>query len=89
MPDIVAKPNYHSDIHHIIELAWRDEVSFDDIKAQTGLAEKQVIAIMRAHMKPSSFRMWRKRVTGRKTKHVSRLKKWRKSDQIRHDDAHE
>ena len=58
-----------SDISHIIELAWRDEVSFDDIHHQTGLAEKQVIKIMRGHMKPSSFRMWRKRVTGRKSKH--------------------
>ena len=60
-----------ADISHIIELAWRDEVSFDDIQHQTGLAEKQVIKIMRGHMKPSSFRMWRKRVTGRKTKHKS------------------
>ena len=59
-----------SDISHIIELAWRDEVTFDDIKAQTGLAEKDVIKIMRREMKASSFRMWRKRVTGRKTKHA-------------------
>ena len=66
-----------SDIHHIIELAWRDEVSFDDIKAQTGLAEKEVIAVMRRHMKPSSFRMWRKRVSGRKTKHHKGLASWR------------
>ena len=58
------------DISHIIELAWRDEVTFDDIKAQTGLAEKDVIKIMRREMKASSFRMWRKRVTGRKTKHA-------------------
>ena len=54
---MTVRPDYSSDIHHIIELAWRDEVSFDDIKSQTGLAEKQVIAIMRGHMKPSSFRM--------------------------------
>ena len=58
--------------HDIIELAWRDEVSFDDIQMQTGLTEKQVIATMRRHMKPSSFRMWRKRVTGRTTKHKKR-----------------
>lgn len=68
------------DYHHIIELAWRDEVSFDDIKAQTGLAEKQVIKIMRGHMKPSSFRMWRKRVSGRKTKHQKALSDWRSDD---------
>lgn len=62
-------PLSQADISHIIELAWRDEVSFDDIQHQTGLAEKQVIKIMRGYMKPSSFRMWRKRVTGRKSKH--------------------
>jgi uncharacterized protein (TIGR03643 family) len=35
---------------------------------QFGLKE-QVIDLMRLEMKPSSFRMWRKRVQGRKTKH--------------------
>ena len=53
----------------IIEMAWCDETSFDAIFAQTGLREKDVIKIMRTYMKPSSFRMWRKRVSGRKTKH--------------------
>jgi len=53
----------------IIEMAWCDETSFDAIYAQTGLAEKDVIHIMRTYMKPSSFRMWRKRVSGRKAKH--------------------
>jgi uncharacterized protein (TIGR03643 family) len=52
-----------ADIHEIIELAWRDEVTFAQIEAQTGIAEKQVIKLMRANLKPSSFRMWRKRVT--------------------------
>ena len=59
-----------SDVSAIIEMAWDDETSFDAIKAQTGYSEKQVIALMRREMKPSSFRMWRKRVTGRKTKHA-------------------
>ncbi len=53
----------------IIEMAWADEVSFDAIKNATGMTEKQVILLMRAHMKPSSFRMWRKRVSNRKSKH--------------------
>ena len=56
-------------ISEIIEMAWCDETSFDAIQAQTGLMEKQVIEIMRQNMKPSSFRMWRKRVYGRKAKH--------------------
>ena len=60
------------DTSAIIEMAWDDETSFDVIEVQTGLKEKEVIAIMRREMKPSSFRMWRKRVTGRSTKHKLR-----------------
>jgi uncharacterized protein (TIGR03643 family) len=56
-------------VSHVIRLAWEDRTSFDDIKVRTGLAEKDVITLMRKHLKPSSFRMWRKRVTGRVTKH--------------------
>jgi len=58
-----------SHISEVIEMAWDDETSFDAIEAQTGLSEQEVITIMRRNMKPSSFRMWRKRVSGRKTKH--------------------
>ena len=76
MTDKAPRQIYDTHIHDVIDLAWRDEVSFDDIEQQTGLPEKKVIAIMRGHMKPSSFRMWRKRVTSRKTKHGSRLKRW-------------
>ncbi len=54
----------------IVAMAWDDETSFDDIKTQSGLAEKDVIKIMQSHMKPSSFRMWRKRVSGRAAKHA-------------------
>lgn len=53
----------------IVAMAWDDETSFDNIKAQSGLSEPEVIKIMRAHMKPSSFRMWRARVSGRASKH--------------------
>ena len=49
----------------IIEMAWCDKTSFDAIEATTGYTEKDVIELM----KPSSFRMWRKRVSGRKAKH--------------------
>ena len=57
----------------IVAMAWDDETSFDNIKAQTGLTEPEVIKIMRGHMKPSSFRMWRKRVSGRASKHEEKL----------------
>ena len=53
----------------IIEMAWEDRTTFDSIKDQFGLSEYEVIKIMRKHMKRSSFKMWRKRVSGRKTKH--------------------
>jgi len=56
-------------VSEIIEMAWDDKTSFDAIKAQTGLSESEVIAIMRKSLKPSSFRLWRARVSGRKTKH--------------------
>jgi uncharacterized protein (TIGR03643 family) len=54
-------------------MAWDDDTSFDNIKAQSGLAEKEIIKIMRNHMQPSSFRMWRKRVSGRASKHAAKL----------------
>ena len=53
----------------IIEMAWEDRTTFDSIKDQFGLSESEVIKVMRNHMKRSSFKMWRKRVSGRKTKH--------------------
>ena len=56
-------------IDRIIEMAWEDRTTFDDIKFQFGLKEQEVINLMRREMKPSSFRMWRERVQGRATKH--------------------
>ena len=57
-------------LDRIIEMAWEDRTPFDAIELQYGLKEKEVIALMRKEMKASSFKMWRKRVTGRKTKHL-------------------
>ncbi|MEO0541067.1 MAG: TIGR03643 family protein [Cyanobacteria bacterium P01_A01_bin.105] len=59
-------------LNRVIEMAWEDRTPFDAIEIQYGLSEKQVIALMRRHMKLSSFKMWRKRVTGRKTKHLKK-----------------
>ena len=56
-------------IDRIIEMAWEDRTTFEAIRYQFGLKEQDVINIMRLEMKPSSFRLWRKRVQGRKTKH--------------------
>jgi uncharacterized protein (TIGR03643 family) len=59
------------DIDRIVEMAWEDRTPFDAIEMQFGVNESQVIEIMRREMKASSFRMWRKRVTGRGTKHAA------------------
>jgi uncharacterized protein (TIGR03643 family) len=59
------------DIDRIIEMAWEDRTPFDVIKIQFGLLEKDVIQLMRTHMKRSSFEMWRERMKGRATKHQS------------------
>ena len=58
------------DISRIIEMAWEDRTPFEAIEQQFGLNESAVIELMRSQMKASSFRMWRKRMAGRTTKHV-------------------
>ena len=72
------------DISRIIEMAWEDRTAFEAIKAEFGLNESAVIDLMRAQMKPSSFRMWRKRVAGRATKHIA----LRGSTYLRHRASH-
>ena len=53
----------------VIGMAWRDKISFDEIKKKTGLNEKEVIKLMRKKLKKKSYILWRKRVRGRITKH--------------------
>ena len=55
------------EVDEVIGLAWDDHVTFESIHRQTGYTEPQVIALMRRELKPSSFRMWRERVSGRKS----------------------
>ena len=64
-----------AEISAIIELAWDDETSFDAIELQTGLREPQIIAMMRRELKPGSFRLWRKRVSGRASKHRAKSRR--------------
>ena len=61
-----------SDVNRIIEMAWEDRTTFDSIKYQFGLKEQDVKELMRKNLKPSSYKLWRKRVYGRKTKHLSK-----------------
>ena len=61
-------------INDIIRMAWADDVSFEKIKRDKGLAEAEVIDVMRRNLKDSSFRLWRKRVAGRSSKHEKRTR---------------
>jgi uncharacterized protein (TIGR03643 family) len=56
-------------IDRIIEMAWEDRTTFESIQFQFGLKEQEVIDLMRKEMKLKSFKRWRQRVQGRKTKH--------------------
>ena len=60
------------EISRVIEMAWEDRTPFEAIEASYGLSESDVIELMRQKMKLSSFKIWRERVSGRKTKHVQR-----------------
>ncbi len=56
-------------IDRIIGMAWEDRTPFEAIKAQFGLSEGEVIKLMKYRLRLSSWRRWRARVQGRKTKH--------------------
>ena len=58
------------DIDRVIEMCWEDRTPFEAIEYQFGLKEDEAIKIMRTNLKPKSFKIWRKRVSGRKTKHM-------------------
>tara|TARA_R110000824_G_scaffold222077_3_gene409401 strand:- start:86219 stop:86494 length:276 start_codon:yes stop_codon:yes gene_type:complete len=55
----------------VIEMAWEDRTPFEAIETLFGMSEPDVIEVMRHQLKPASFRLWRKRVTGRATKHTA------------------
>ena len=67
MPDQLST----QEIDRVIEMAWEDRTTLEAIEFQFGLPEAEVIALMRSELKPGSFRAWRKRVSGRRTKHGS------------------
>ena len=57
------------DISRIIEMAWEDRTSFDVIKLTYGMSEPDIKALMKTYLKRTAYVLWRKRVTGRVTKH--------------------
>ena len=58
------------EIDRIIEMCWEDRTPFEAIEYQFGLKEKDAIKLMRKNLQKRSFKLWRKRVSGRKTKHM-------------------
>jgi len=57
------------DISAVIQMAWEDRTTFETIHERVGISESDVIKIMRSELKPDSFKLWRKRMKGRTTKH--------------------
>ena len=70
-PDQTSLSFTEVDLDRIVEMAWEDRTPFEAIQSQFGLSEKQVIDLMRQQLKPTSWRLWRKRVQGRATKHAA------------------
>ena len=60
------------DIARIIEMAWEDRTPFDVIYQEFDITQSELERLMRNNLKPSSFKLWRKRVSGRKTKHIAK-----------------
>ena len=62
----------------VIWAAWADRITFEDIEKKTGKTDADVIKIMRRSLKPSSFRLWRKRVNSQSIKHRKKFEYSRK-----------
>ncbi|WP_320157791.1 TIGR03643 family protein [Psychrobacter vallis] len=59
-------------VSRVIEMAWEDRTPFGAIEHSYGLTESDVIKLMRQTLKPSSFKLWRERVSNRATKHEAK-----------------
>ena len=59
-------------LNRIIEMAWEDRTPFDVIYKEFDITQNELERLMRNNLKPSSFKLWRKRVSGRKTKHIAK-----------------
>jgi uncharacterized protein (TIGR03643 family) len=61
------------DLNRLIEMAWQDRTTFDVIEKKYNLTENQVKKLMRKLISKKGYKRWRKRVQGRKTKHIKKL----------------
>ena len=71
------EPNI-SDPDWIVWAAWADRITFEEIEKKTGKTEGEVIKVMRRSLKPSSFRLWRKRASSQSIKHRKKFEYSRK-----------
>ena len=67
----------------VIWAAWADRITFEEIEKKTGKTEADVIKIMRRNLKPSSFRLWRKRVNSQSIKHRKKFEYSRKQIRVK------
>ena len=72
-----SEPNLNSP-DWVIWAAWADRITFEEIKKKTGISESGVIKIMRKSLKPSSYKLWRKRVNTKSLKHRKKFEYERK-----------
>lgn len=75
MPNSVIKSLSEAQVDRIIHMAWCDRTSFETIYERTHFTEADVIQLMRSRLKRKSFNLWRKRVSGRMTKHRKRFRR--------------
>tara|TARA_B100000902_G_scaffold259536_1_gene245768 strand:- start:183 stop:404 length:222 start_codon:yes stop_codon:yes gene_type:complete len=52
-----------AEFSEIVQMALSDHISFKDINLQYGLAEKDVVKLMRVRLKKGSYRAWRRRIS--------------------------
>ena len=63
----------------IIWAGWADRITFEEIYEKTKKTESDIIKIMRKNLKPSSFKLWRKRVNEKSIKHRKKFSDKRKN----------
>jgi uncharacterized protein (TIGR03643 family) len=59
------------DISRIIEMAWEDRTPLEAIERLFNINPNQLVQFMRRELKAGSFKVWRKRMNGRQTKHLA------------------
>ena len=72
------EPNYKGSPDWVVWAAWADRITFEEIKEKSGYSESDVIKLMRRTLKPSSFRLWRKRAKNKSIKHRKKFENLRK-----------